>query len=354
MKKDRRKILEILDTILTIISGLLMLTLLVLVHEGGHFYVGKSCGIRIHEFSAGFGPKIWSKKKQDICYSVRALPLGGFVQFYGEEEEVDATYEPRAFNNRPIWQRALTIAAGPVMNILFALILTVAVLVGYGDYGPQVVSVDESMPAYAAGLQAGDRIVMLNGKKIDFSMEFDASQISKNQHISIGIEREDGYHEFEIDTVINEQTGKYMIGMNYTEAVRQKFGFFEAIGLSVKWLWLIIKEMFSALGAALFAGKGISELSGPVGTIAIVGESVRYGFETILRIAALLSINLGIMNILPFPALDGGRLLFLGIEKLRGKPIDRKVESYINLGGLALLFVLMIVLTYQDIARLIS
>lgn len=346
--------MEILNTVLTILFGLLMLTLLVLVHEGGHFFVGKSCGIRIDEFAVGFGPKLLSREKDGIRYSVRALPLGGFVQFYGEEEEVDAAYEPRAFNNRPIWQRALTIAAGPVMNILFALLLTVAVLVGYGDYVPQIASVEQGMPAYVAGLQEGDRIVMLNGKRIDFSMEFDAAQISGSEHITIGVEREDGYHEFEMNTVKSEETGNYRIGITYTEYARRRFGFFEALGLSFKWLWLVIKEMFTALGAAIFGGKGISELSGPVGTITIVGEAVRYGFETILRMAALLSINLGIMNILPFPALDGGRLLFLGVEKLRGRPLDRKVESYINLGGLALLFLLMIVLTYQDIARLFS
>lgn len=346
--------MEILNTALTILSGLLMLTLLVLVHEGGHFFVGKSCDIRIDEFSVGFGPKLWSKKKKDIRYSVRALPLGGFVQFYGEEEEVDAAYEPRAFNNRPIWQRALTIAAGPAMNILFALLLTVAVLAGYGDYVPQILSVEEGLPAYEAGLREGDRIVMLNGKRVDFSMEFDASAIGGSEHITIGVEREDGYHAFELDTVQNEETGGRMIGITYTEYARRRFGIFEALGLSVKWLWLVIKEMFGAIGAAIFGGKGLSELSGPVGTITIVGEAVRYGFETILRMAALLSINLGMMNILPFPALDGGRLLLLGIEKLRGKPLNRKVEAYINLGGLALLFLLMIALTYQDITRLFS
>lgn len=143
---------------------------------------------------------------------------------------------PRAFNNRPIWQRALTIAAGPVMNILFALLLTVAVLVGYGDYVPQIASVEQGMPAYVAGLQEGDRIVMLNGKRIDFSMEFDAAQISGSEHITIGVEREDGYHEFEMNTVKSEETGNYRIGITYTEYARRRFGFFDALGLSFKGL----------------------------------------------------------------------------------------------------------------------
>lgn len=346
--------MEILNTIGTVLAGLLMLTVLVVIHEGGHFAVGRVCGIRINEFSVGFGPKLFSRKKGEIAYSVRALPLGGFVQFYGEEEEVDAAYEPRAFNNRPIWQRALTIAAGPAMNILFALLLTVGVLVGYGDYVPEIVAVEADSPAAAAGLQEGDRIVRINGKRIDFSMEFDTASIADQQEVTLGVERADGEHSFVIQTAPDAETGKARIGIQYTDSARRKFGFFEAIGLSFKWLWLIVREMVAALGGAIFGGKGLSELSGPVGTIAIVGESVRYGFETILRMAALLSINLGIMNILPFPALDGGRLLFLGIEKLRGKPASRKVEGYVNFAGLAMLFLLMIVLTYQDIVRLFA
>ena len=346
--------MEVFNTILTVIYGLLMLTLLVVIHEGGHFFVGKSCDIRIDEFSVGFGPKLLHKEKNGICYSVRALPLGGFVQFYGEDEEVDADYEPRAFNNRPIWQRALTIAAGPAMNILFALLLTVGILVGYGDYVPQIIEVQEGMPAYEAGLQPGDRIVMVQGKRIDFSMELDLSAIRTEDTVAIGVEREGEYHEYLLQPIVDEETGDRVVGLTYSSAVIQKFGFFEAIGLSFKWLWLIVKEMFAALGGALFGGAGLSQLSGPVGTIAVVGESVRYGFETILRIAALLSINLGIMNILPFPALDGGRLVMLGIEKIKGSPVNRKVEGYINLIGFGLLLVLMVVLTYQDIIRLFT
>ena len=171
--------------------------------------------------------------------------------------------------------------------------------------------------------------------------------------ILLGVERSDGYHEYEISTVKDEETGRKVIGITYNQSARKRFGFFEAIKLSFKWLWLIVKEMFQALHGAIFGGDGISNLSGPVGTIAIIGESVRYGFEVILRLLALLSLNLGIINLLPFPALDGGRIVLLGVEKLIGRPLNRKVEGIINLAGLVLLLILMVCLTYQDITRLL-
>ncbi|MGI6664016.1 MAG: M50 family metallopeptidase [Christensenellaceae bacterium] len=344
-----------MGTVLTIIIGLLMLTILVVIHEGGHFFVGRACGMRIDEFSVGFGPKLFSREKKGILYSVRALPLGGFVQFYGEDEEVDAAYEPRAFNNRPIWQRALTLVAGSLMNIITALIITIFVLTIFGDYVPTVHEVSPDMPAAEVGIEVGDRIVSFNGKKIDFSMEFEqavAKGFAAQDDVEVTVLRDGKAIDFTVPLQEDAETGTKKMGIKYDVSARNKFGFFEAIGLSFKWMYLIIVEMFQVLGALIFKGQGLDGLAGPVGTISLIGQAVRSGPEITLRIAALLSINLGIMNILPFPALDGGRLLFLGIEKLRGKPLPRDKEGYINLAGLVLLFALMIFLTYQDIARL--
>lgn len=342
-----------LNVLLTIIYGLLILNILVVIHEGGHFLVGKRCGIKINEFSVGFGPKLFGRKKGEIDYSLRALPLGGYVAFFGEDEEVDEKEEPRAFNNRPVWQRFLTVLAGPAVNIIFAWIVTVIVLVSYGDYVPTIVEVPEGLPAYEAGVEKGDIITMIDGKKIDFSMEFGAADINGKESIVLGVQRADGYHEFEIETVKNEE-GRNIIGIQYSQAERKRFSFFEAVKLSFKWMYLIVVELLGALRNAIFGGAGISQMSGPVGTIQVVGEVVRTGFENILRILALLSINLGIVNLLPFPALDGGRLVMLVIEKIIGRKVNRKVEAVINLVGIILLFVLMFFLTYQDIARLIG
>ncbi len=345
-----------MSTVLTVLLGLLILTVLVVAHEAGHFFVGRACGIRINEFSIGFGPKFFSKIKKGIRYSIRALPLGGYVQFYGEDEEVDTAYEPRAFNNRPIWQRFLTLLAGPLMNILFALLLTVIVLTAFGDYVPTIHSVQEGMPAYEVGLEVGDRIVMVNDAQIDFSMEFEmaAEDFATASTIKLGVDRDGEYLEFLIPMQQDEETGNMVMGISYDTSTRYKFEFFEAIGLSFKWMYLIIVQMLEFLGGLIFRGEGAADLSGPVGTITLMGRAMRSGPEVALRMAALLSINLGIMNVLPFPALDGGRIVFLGIEKLRGKPFPREKEGYINLVGLIVLFILMGLLTYQDIARLIT
>ncbi len=343
-----------MNTVLGIIGGLLLLTFLVVAHEFGHFKAGRACDMRIEEFAVGFGPKLFSKVREGIRYSIRALPLGGFVQFYGEDAQ-EVLEEPRAFNNRPIWQRFLTLLAGPAMNILLAFVLTVGVLVGYGDFVPVVASVQEGMPAQQAGLKEGDRIVSVDGKRIDFAMEFDGIDLAKSgESVNLGVERDGQRMEFEIPFEYNEAEGRNMIGITYSSDTRQRFGFFEAIGLSFKWMYLIIAQMLSFLGNLVFRGKGVEGLAGPVGTIGIVSQAVRSGPEVFLRIATLLSVNLGIMNLLPIPGLDGGRILLLGVEKLRGKPLPQNKEGLINLIGMGLMFLLMIFLTYQDIARLLS
>ncbi len=343
-----------LSTVLGIIGGLILLTILVVAHEWGHFAVGRACDMKIEEFAAGFGPKLLSKVKNGIRYSIRALPLGGFVQFYGEDSQ-EAGSEPRAFNNKPIWQRFLTLLAGPAMNILLAFVITVGVLIGYGDFVPTVASVQEGMPAEQVGLQVGDRITSVDGKRIDFAMEFEGIDLTKSgQSVLLGIERNGEQMEFEIPLQYSEEEGRSLIGITYSTATRQRFGFFEAIGLSFKWMYLIIAEMFAFLGDLIFRGQGVEGLAGPVGTIGIVSQAVRSGPEVILRIATLLSINLGIMNLLPIPGLDGGRIVLLGVEKLRGKPLSQNKEGLINLIGMGLLFLFMIFLTYQDIARLLS
>lgn len=342
-----------MDTVITIIVGLLVLTVLVIAHEWGHYIVGRLCHFRIEEFAAGMGPKIVSRvsKKNGIRYSLRALPIGGFVQFYGEDEDKK---DPGAFNSRPKWQRALTLAAGPFMNIVVAFLLTVVVLTCFGDYTPVVRTVNEESPAYAMGIREGDKIVSINGKQIDFMMEVSMMTIVEDGGVvDMTLEQNGVLKEYDVPTMIDSESGSKVLGMGLGSE-RRTFGFFEAIALAFKWLFLVVKEMFEFLGNLIFRGQGTDQVAGPVGTISLIGTAVRSGPEMLLRIGALLSLNLGIMNILPFPALDGGRLVFLGIEAVRGKPISRAKEGYINFAGLIVLFGLMIVLTYQDIARLIA
>lgn len=346
-----------LDIVITIVSGLLMLTLLVVAHEAGHFFVGRACNIRIEEFAVGFGPKLLTKVKKGIRYSIRALPLGGFVQFYGEDEEIEN--EPRAFNNRPIWQRFVTLIAGPFMNVVVAFLVAALVFLIFGDYTPVVYEIPAEYAEQVTELEQGDRIVEINGRKIEFYDQFGQIYTSAmtGDSMTLGVLRDGQVLQVEvpIKTTTDSESGKITKQLSVELAIsRTHFGFFESIAMGFKWLIFMIGQIFSTLYLLIFKGQGLENVGSFIEIINLVGQAVRLGPEWVLRIASMLSINLGIMNILPFPALDGGRMVFLGIEKLRGKPIPRKVEGIVNLVGLAILFVLIIILTGNDIARMIA
>ncbi len=340
-----------MTVVISIIVALLILTVIVVVHELGHYGVGRLCKIKILEFAVGFGPKLVKWVRKGIQYSIRALPLGGFVQFYGEDEDKD---DKEAFNNQPVGRRFLTVLAGPLMNIIFALLLTVVILMAYGDYVPAIGELRDGSPAQEAGLEVGDIVTSINGVNVDFVAELTGA-LEKNdvtQNMQITVERDGEALDFSIPYE-QQEDGSYLVGITFAQT-RMHFGFFEAIGLSFKWIYLMISEMLSALAGLIFAGRGAQDVAGIVGIVSIIGEAMRYGFETILRISVLLSINLGIVNLLPLPALDGGRLVFLAYEGISRRPVPRKVEGYIHFAGMVVLFGLMILITWQDIARLIG
>ncbi len=350
---------SVLSVILSVIASLLFLTVLVVAHEFGHFAVGKRLGFGIEEFSVGFGPKLIQKKRKGIAYSVRLLPLGGYVRFMGEDEDTGAAdgRDPREFNNRPIWQRALTIAAGPVMNILFAFVLTLIVLIGFGDSAPYIETVDETMPAYEVGLRPGDRVAQVGDRVYDFYTEvtlhpFSGEVAKAEDTVNVTVERDGELISYDVPLKTMED-GSRKIGMA-CNIYRRSFGFFDAIAKSFKWMYLMISQMFIFLGNLIFKGQGVADVTGPVGTVGIISEYITMGGEVIMRLASLISINLAVINILPLPALDGGRLAFLGLEKITGNRIPKKVEGIVNFVGIILLFALMIPLTVQDISRLVG
>ncbi len=338
---------------LTIIFGLLILTALVVVHEFGHYSIARKLGIPVKEFGVGFGPKLIKWRRKGIDYSIRPIPLGGFTSFYDEYSEDEANKDTRAFGNHPVYKRFLTILAGPVYNFIFAIILAIAILSIYGDGVPVIAQVEDGMPAAEAGLLPGDRIVEVDGNRFDFFMEFNISFTNKEgDGITMGVERADEeisvYVPYEVDADGNKRLG-FSYGME-----RHQFGFFEAFFLSFKWLWLIFVQMLIALKDLIFAGVGADQMMGPVGTISYIGTMAKAGIETTLQLAALVSINLGVMNLIPFPGLDGGRLVILGIEGIRRKPLPTNKEGMINLIGIGVLFLLIGIFTYQDIVRMIS
>ncbi len=340
--------MDILATVLSIVGAMLVIGIIIMVHELGHYSVGRACKIKVMEFSVGFGPKIKQWVKNDILYSIRWIFLGGYTKFYGEDEDLN---DRLAFNNQPAGRRALTIFAGPLFNILFAFVLVIITLGAFGDYAPMIVEVQEGSPAAAAGLQVNDVILQMNGVDMDFLMEFDsAKQAADNISAPITVKRGDETLQFNVPYVYSEENKGYIIGVNIG-GQRKTFDFGEAIALSFKWMFLVVKGTILAI-FGLFAGQGTENAMGVVGMADVLGQAIRSSFENVLRLGVAISISLGICNLLPLPALDGGRLVFIGIEKVFKKPVPRNVEGMIHFVGFALLIVVFILITYQDLSRM--
>ena len=364
-----------MDTFITILSylgAIILIGIIIMIHELGHFSIGRLNKIKIVEFAIGFGPKIKSWVKNDIIYSIRWVFLGGFTKFYGEDDELN---DKDAFNNQPAGRRALTIAAGPVFNILFAFLLAIVILSSFGEYSPTVGDVWEGSPAQEAGLQEGDVITSMDGVDIEFYMEVDAARRhSNNQFTELTVLRDGEELYFKIpktyfdkipeanrDGRTDEQmvVNNFMSGLTFS-VEHKSYGFFEAVGMSFRWVFVLFRETIIAIVtviAALF-GAGdravLNDVSGALGMVSMIGEALKTSLENVLRLGVAISASLAIFNLIPFPALDGGRLVFIGIEKVTGKPVPRKIEGVIHLVGFVILFGLMILLMYNDVTKWFS
>jgi regulator of sigma E protease len=333
--------------VLSIIAALLLLSLFVMVHELGHYGVGRLLGFKIQEFAIGMGPKLFGVEKKGILYAVRAFPIGGMCRFYGEDEEAK---DPRSFGSQKTWKRFLVILAGPVMNLLFAFLFAVVALTAYGDIVPAIHSITEQgSPADVAGMQPGDILYAVDGARIEYYEDAVAKiRAVKGTDTVVTVIRDGKKLDIQLHDIYNAEAGYNIVGVNLT-AARLPYGLFEAIGAAFPFVGSIVGEMFSFLGGLFTKGVQQGDVLGPVGTITYIGYAVRTGFETVLRLAVLISVNLAIINLLPLPALDGGRLAFLTVEGLRGKPIPQEKEGMVHFVGIVLLFALIIVLTFNDI-----
>lgn len=351
------------SNLLYVLLAIVMLGVIVTVHEFGHYIVGRLCGIGIVEFSVGFGPRILGWERKGIKYSLRGIPLGGYCMFVGEDERND---DPRAMNNQPVWKRFITVLAGPMMNFVLAFVVCVAMLAGYFTMVertlPVVGQTIEGMPAAEAGLQAGDRILSIDGVEIpdgDEGVTLSSQLIQGGEPgapIEMTVDRGGETLTFTFTpAAAQDAAGKTVrqIGIYYGyEERRLSFG--EALKETPGYTLNVVKTMLDSLRRLLFHGEGIQDTMGTVGIIAVVSQQARQGFENVLWLMYIITLNLGIMNLLPIPALDGARLLFLIIEAIRRKPIPPEKESLVHGIGMVLLLGLFVVLTYHDIARIIS
>ena len=339
---------------------LLILGILVTIHEFGHFIVAKKCGVHIYEFSIGMGPLIWKRIGKDkIQYSIRALPIGGYVQMAGEVEEDDKKVKKDKFMcNKVWWQRLLILCAGVTMNFILAFILLfiIALIWGSTSFDPVIDFVEENSPAAIAGIKSNDTILSINNNNVS---SWDTAQIElimKDDDNIYDIKVKHDDNTIEDIKVTPEKTKRDKVEVNYFGIKAnntKKYGFSNAISYAFKKFSTIYESMFKTIGGLITGKISIKSLSGPVGIYTVVSDSAKMGMEQLLYLVAFLSINLGFVNILPFPAFDGGHVLFVLIELIRGgKKVNQKIEGYFHLAGFILIFLLMIIVTIQDIIRL--
>ena len=345
---------------ITLLLLIFILGLIILVHEFGHFITAKKAGVHIYEFSIGMGPLIKTHKGKDgINYNIRALPIGGFVSMAGEVYEDDDTKTIKKEDfmcNKKWWQRVIILAAGVINNFILAIIILfiMALIWGANSLEPRVGTVLEDSAAEAGGLQVGDLILSINDHKVS---TWDQTQIV------LYLKNDSNIYEFEVERDGDAITLKLEPDVTETDAGEEQktFGFgilqTEEHGLwaSIKYafqrFWSLISTMWITV-INLFTGQiSLNSLSGPVGIYHVVGESLSMGIQQLVYLIAFLSINVGLINILPIPAFDGGRILFLIIEKIKGSPINAKFENACHMVFFFLIILLMIYITVIDIIR---
>ena len=346
--------------IINLICFILILGVIVLIHEFGHFIFAKKSGIYVYEFSIGMGPRIhkWTRKNDETEYSLRLIPIGGFVQMAGEEIDDDPNVPKNMkFSVKTFGQKFMTVIAGIMNNFILAIVLffIIALFTGAPQNKAIVGEISEDYPAYTSGLQTGDRILKVNGKD---ASTYDTLalqlQVNNGKTIKMEVER-DGKTEtinLKPKKVKQDNEDVYKYGFAITDEIQT--GFFASVKYAFSKTISLLHQMILIIGYLITGNLNINALSGPVGIFSIVGTATDSGIWSILSLTALLSVNVGLINLLPIPAFDGGRLLFIIIEKIKGKPVDPRLENTIHSIGFFLLMALMILITYNDIIRLIK
>ncbi|MBQ9086543.1 MAG: site-2 protease family protein [Clostridia bacterium] len=330
----------------------LVFGVLIFIHELGHFLTARACGVAVKEFAVGMGPTIfsWNSKKYDTKYGLRLLPIGGFVSMEGEDEESD---RENAFCNKSVWRRMLIVGAGPLMNLLLGFVLMTVLVFAQGTLVSTTVAQFQEGATSSAQLQVGDTILRVDGTRVHTGNELVYEVMNKGyEPIDFEVKRNGETILVENVTFPTMEDSGVTFGnydfLLYAEETTLpnliKHAYFRSVST--------VKMVFDSLIGLLTGRFGMNAVSGPVGVAEVVGDAAKNGYQNLLYIVTVLSINLGVFNLIPFPALDGGRFLFLIVEGIRRKPINRNVESYINFVGLMILFAFMIFVTVKDVLNL--
>ena len=377
--------------IITILAALLVFSAVIAIHEFGHFAVAKLCGIQVNEFSIGMGPVLWKKNHKGTQYSLRALPVGGFVALEGEEspesQQAEAVRDAREdffssskqdlnilstesdgevqkkpvgipLNEAPVWQRMLVMVAGAVMNFVLGFVVLVILIAAQNEpiTSKTIYAIEDGALCGQTGLQAGDQVLAVNGRRCFVANDILYELVRTKAYSADFTVLRDGKKVqlpgVQFDTWQDDKGETHMsIGFSVYGLEKTPGNVLREAGNSVLYYGRIV---FTSLVDLLRGRESINNLSGPVGIVSAIGQAASYGWQDLLELLALITVNLGILNLLPFPALDGGKVVFLFIEGVTGHAVPEKLQSVLTLATFGLLFGLMLFATYNDILRLIT
>jgi regulator of sigma E protease len=348
-----------------IFAFIIVLGVLIFFHEFGHFLIARLFGVGVEKFSLGFGPRLIGKKIGITDYRLSAIPLGGYVKMVGEEPdaEIDPADLPLSFTHKPVVQRMLIVAAGPVFNILLAVLIFFGIFWASGTFimKPSIGSVRAGSPAAAAGLMKGDLITVINGIQINSWDEMaEIINASEGNTLSLSVRRQESTLDFSIapekvptQNIFGEEIQRHVIGIEASrESYSKEMNLFEAFTESLKQSYRVIELMVVIIAKLIKGDISTDTLGGPIMIAQMAGDSAKAGVGSLIFFIALISINLAIINLLPIPVLDGGHLLFFLIEAIKGSPVSIKVREVAQQVGLFILILLMILVFYNDIHRI--
>ena len=345
----------------SIIAFIIVIAICVLVHEYGHYITARALGVQVHEFAFGMGPALRQRESRGpggsrMLWSLRAFPIGGFCRLagMGEESDDESVLPGMGFNEQPAWKRFFILLNGSLSNIILALVLTAFFLCGHGVLDMESTRIGEIMagfPSEAAGLQAGDRVVSVNGKEVSEWRQMSNAlrdEAQKNPDVQVGILRGEERLNLTIHIPMNKEYGRPMLGIS---PARMRYGPFDAATNGVSYIYRMTVLMLRGIADWAMRRQEV-DVTGPIGIASMSGRAMREGAWSFVTFLALISLNLGLLNLFPIPALDGGRILFVLLEMVLRRRLPERVENWIHTAGFVLLISLMIFVTYQDIYNL--
>jgi len=353
--------------LITAIAFIFMLGLIVLVHEFGHFITAKKFGVYVHEFSIGMGPTLWSKQGKETKYSLRAIPIGGYVSMAGEDVNSDIEKdknieENRKFYTKKYYQKVIILIAGVAMNFILAIFIYSGLLMSEGSYYepiPATISaIREDSNAEQVGILPGDVVINITKEDGSSSVISDFYDISlftydiTNESLIYTIDRNGEILDFKVTPKYYEEEDDWLIGLQFETDKEHTVTWYNSLYYGGKYAKDNFQQMIRSF-KLLLQPKGYEMVSGPVGIVSITSQSVEYGLFSYLTLIALINLNIGLVNLLPLPILDGGQIVFITISKLMKKELPERIKSAIMVGSWALILMLMVVITYKDLMNLI-